>query len=298
MISLQTIFATADMLRTIKKEDLTVSNAKKIVIQQVKKQLHDHDLIDESTGGVGRDVAVSHIPSYNPVKQNKPVFSPPAGAKRRSLRRFYTVPSDVVLPDVLNKKADVIPPILSKKNLKNVSKLPKLYKTRLNRTETEETQYSEQPMNVEDSDDDDYEEALEEEEEEEEAKPNFLNKFLEDFVYFEKPRGMIVFDWDDTICPTFHINKKGFNSSETNSCLNSFLSAEFRISLKRLDKAVTKNLEKALELTKYVYVVSNGDYEWIKESARVMLPLTYKLLFVHKRIQVISSRNSFEKIIE
>jgi len=97
---------------------------------------------------------------------------------------------------------------------------------------------------------------------------------------------VIIFDWDDTICPSTFVTKVA------NVATYKDLSRHFQNIFDELCKCAQKVLTEA---SKYgeVIIITSADEGWVEYSAERFVP---KLLPVLKGIKVVSARSSYEKL--
>lgn len=94
---------------------------------------------------------------------------------------------------------------------------------------------------------------------------------------------MILFDWDDTLCPTTHLFQSGFR-------LETELTEEIRLELDQIEASVCRLLEHACQFGD-VHIVTNGQTGWVELSAKKFLP---KVVPILAKINVVSARSTFE----
>ena len=85
---------------------------------------------------------------------------------------------------------------------------------------------------------------------------------------------IIIFDWDDTLFPTTHLNKNKFIDQKT---------------LRTIDLAVYSLLSRAL-LNGKVFLITNASLEWVNDSTQ-KLPLIRSLL--RSSVGLISARDNY-----
>lgn len=98
-----------------------------------------------------------------------------------------------------------------------------------------------------------------------------------------KDNALIIFDWDDTLFPTYWLLNNGINIDNAQDIRNHI------IYFKELDMTLTTLLKVALSIGK-VIIITNANIEWLYLSKKV-LPETSKL--IDKRIQLISARDIY-----
>lgn len=124
---------------------------------------------------------------------------------------------------------------------------------------------------------------------------SLLEKLIEKFKAFWKKNKaaeeagvkVIIFDYDDTLFPTTYAIRHCFEDI-------SVLNPEEAKLFKHIDKAILSVLNMALSRTENVYIVSNAELLWIKDSAEMFLPKVHKLLFHTENITVISARDEYQ----
>lgn len=97
---------------------------------------------------------------------------------------------------------------------------------------------------------------------------------------------IILFDWDDTLCPSFDLSERGFTLTSENKC------AVTEMELRQLEASVIALLEVAFEYGD-VHIVTNAETGWVQLSANKFLPGVLPLL---DRVKVISARSTYERL--
>ena len=100
-----------------------------------------------------------------------------------------------------------------------------------------------------------------------------------------RERTQIIVDWDDTILPTSFLAAMGLTMQTFHSLQ---LSPKDADSMSELDKAGALFFTKALQLARYVVIVTNAELSWVETSAQRFLPRVFSLLH---QIEVISARH-------
>ncbi|EAN31196.1 hypothetical protein TpMuguga_03g00459 [Theileria parva strain Muguga] len=112
-----------------------------------------------------------------------------------------------------------------------------------------------------------------------------LLKKDEDELKSERSSKLIIFDYDDTILPTYSLTllqKPRFTTRLTEEALQG---------LEKLSDAVLDNLNTALNIGTIV-IVTNASSEWVSQSVDRYLPRVGEFLIKHK-IRIISARDRF-----
>lgn len=97
-------------------------------------------------------------------------------------------------------------------------------------------------------------------------------------------RPMIVFDWDDTLLASSHLNALGVNLDSI------VLEPRIVLGLNQLEEAVKKVLERAFQLGA-VCIITNSLEGWVKASAEKYFPSLLPLL---ENVYVYSARSRWE----
>eukprot|EP00928_Gymnodinium_smaydae_P071629 TRINITY_DN55167_c0_g1_i1.p1 TRINITY_DN55167_c0_g1~~TRINITY_DN55167_c0_g1_i1.p1 ORF type:complete len:352 (+),score=62.14 TRINITY_DN55167_c0_g1_i1:85-1056(+) len=104
--------------------------------------------------------------------------------------------------------------------------------------------------------------------------------------YFQPNQTIIIFDWDDTLCPsTTCMRTHGL------SVLGDPPTGEVAHALEELAEEVALLLEQATNLAEKVVVVTNAEEGWVDLSCKAWLPSLYPLL---ARCEVASARSTWE----
>lgn len=114
-------------------------------------------------------------------------------------------------------------------------------------------------------------------------------------LYSPKSSKIIIFDWDDTLCPTttltIIINIKN-NIYVDNEILNKNKNIKnqdiMKVEINKIDEINIKLLEKSSQLGNIV-IITNAHSDWIKFSGMNYLPLTYNFI-IKNNIPIISAR--------
>jgi hypothetical protein len=96
-----------------------------------------------------------------------------------------------------------------------------------------------------------------------------------------KSNSIIIFDWDDTLFPTYHLNN--------NNIIGNIIPSDFQDNLNILSNIIINILDNALTLAN-VIIITNAQYEWIDYSSNIYLPQIYEYLN-SKNIEKISARD-------
>jgi len=105
--------------------------------------------------------------------------------------------------------------------------------------------------------------------------------------YFKPEQTIILFDWDDTLCPSNWIRENRPALSFFKPCPNE---DKYQRPLRELQKHVEATLRLALKMGK-VIIVTNAMEPWVETSCRNFLPL---LLPIVMQIPVIYARSIFD----
>lgn len=97
---------------------------------------------------------------------------------------------------------------------------------------------------------------------------------------------LIIWDWDDTMCPTSWILDRGINLSKSADV------TKYLIFFAKLDLVLYKIMNQLLQMGD-VYIVTNATMKWIKASSDV-LPNVQRML--QTKIPVISAREKWSKL--
>lgn len=96
-----------------------------------------------------------------------------------------------------------------------------------------------------------------------------------------KSNSIIIFDWDDTLFPTYHISNANINGN--------IIPSDFQDNLNILSNIIINLINTALTLTN-VIIVTNAQYDWIDYSSKLFLPNIFDYLN-SKNIEKISARD-------
>ena len=96
-----------------------------------------------------------------------------------------------------------------------------------------------------------------------------------------KSNSIIIFDWDDTLFPTYHINN--------DNIIGNIIPSDFQDNLNILSNVIINLLDTTLSLAN-VIIVTNAQYEWIDYSSKLFMPNIYEYLN-SKNIEKISARD-------
>eukprot|EP00440_Ansanella_granifera_P051144 gb/GFBE01055440.1/.p1 GENE.gb/GFBE01055440.1/~~gb/GFBE01055440.1/.p1 ORF type:complete len:329 (+),score=70.52 gb/GFBE01055440.1/:1-987(+) len=105
--------------------------------------------------------------------------------------------------------------------------------------------------------------------------------------YFKPEQTIILFDWDDTLCPSNWIRENRPALSFFKPCPND---EKYQRPLRELQKHVEATLRLALKMGK-VIIVTNAMEPWVETSCRNFLP---QLMPIVSQIQVIYARSVFD----
>jgi len=100
----------------------------------------------------------------------------------------------------------------------------------------------------------------------------------------ERSKKVIIFDWDDTICPSSFVDQCKIESSK-----------DLPLYLKNIFHEVGKSAEKCLNAASLhgeVIIITNADDGWVKFSAERFIP---KLLPCLERYRIVSARTRYER---
>lgn len=97
------------------------------------------------------------------------------------------------------------------------------------------------------------------------------------------PACLLIFDWDDTLCPSSFLSHRGYDLTSTPT-------AEDKVQLDSLADQVCLTL---LEAGKYgqVHIVTNAQQGWVEMSSKTFLPAVHHLL---QYLPVTSARSAYE----
>jgi hypothetical protein len=104
--------------------------------------------------------------------------------------------------------------------------------------------------------------------------------------FFQADQTILIFDWDDTLCPTTTCMR-----TYGLSVLGDRPTGELAESLELLAREVNSLLERALELAGLVVIVTNAEEGWVELAQKAWLPGIEANL---SRCQVASARSSWE----
>lgn len=114
-------------------------------------------------------------------------------------------------------------------------------------------------------------------------------------LYILKSSKIIIFDWDDTLCPTTTlnlINNIQNNIYIDNNTLNKHTNIKdpnfIKLEINKIDNTNLNLLKKSNELGNNI-IISNATVDWIKFTGINYLPLTYNFI-VNNNIPIISAR--------
>ena len=116
--------------------------------------------------------------------------------------------------------------------------------------------------------------------------------------YSLKSNNIIIFDWDDTLCPTTVITSSIFNQiTPIMKSISNLVIDHNKKELEILDKVNVQLLNSALS-NSTVAIISNADDIWIKKTGEDFLPLTFSFI-INNNIPIISARKfSLQKNIK
>ena len=116
--------------------------------------------------------------------------------------------------------------------------------------------------------------------------------------YSLKSNNIIIFDWDDTLCPTTVITSSIFNQiTPIMKSISNLVIDYNKKELEILDKVNVQLLNTALS-NSTVAIISNADDIWIKKTGEDFLPLTFSFI-INNNIPIISARKfSLQKNIK
>ena len=116
--------------------------------------------------------------------------------------------------------------------------------------------------------------------------------------YSLKSNKIIIFDWDDTLCPTTVLTNSVFNQITPHmESISNIINDQCKKELEILDKVNVQLLNTAL-LNSTVAIISNADDIWIKKTGEDFLPLTFSFI-INNNIPIISARKfSLQKNIK
>lgn len=97
---------------------------------------------------------------------------------------------------------------------------------------------------------------------------------------------VILFDWDDTLCPSSFLSGKGYRLDSEH------VAKEVEQELKELEVSITGVLNAACQYGE-VYIVTNAETGWVQLSAQKFLPGVVPLL---SKVTVVSARSTFEQM--
>lgn len=99
-------------------------------------------------------------------------------------------------------------------------------------------------------------------------------------------KALIIFDWDDTLFPTYWLLNQGIKLS------NILDIRKYSVYFKELDSTIFKLLKTSLTIGK-VIIITNANIEWISLSKKI-LPATSELIDLY--IPIISARDMYHQI--
>ena len=116
--------------------------------------------------------------------------------------------------------------------------------------------------------------------------------------YSLKSNNIIIFDWDDTLCPTTVLTNSVFNQITPHmESISNIINDQCKKELEILDKVNLQLLNTALS-NSTVSIISNADDIWIKKTGEDFLPLTFSFI-INNNIPIISARKfSLQKNIK
>lgn len=97
---------------------------------------------------------------------------------------------------------------------------------------------------------------------------------------------LLIFDWDDTLCPTTWLNDQGLLLEESK-----YLCEEQRACLQSLTEGAIRMLRTA-QMHGKVVIVTNACQGWVEMSCSKFMPLLFPLL---QDIDIISARSTYEQ---
>lgn len=110
---------------------------------------------------------------------------------------------------------------------------------------------------------------------------SFISSILPFFTFI-----VILFDWDDTLCPSSHLSTKGFTLETLVTCRDT------ESGLRALEASVINLLELAFTYGE-VHIVTNAETGWVQLSASKFIPGVLPLL---DRTKIISARSTYERL--
>ena len=116
--------------------------------------------------------------------------------------------------------------------------------------------------------------------------------------YSLKSNNIIIFDWDDTLCPTTVLTNSVFNQITPHmESISNIINDQCKKELEILDKVNLQLLNTALS-NSTVAIISNADDIWIKKTGEDFLPFTFSFI-INNNIPIISARKfSLQKNIK
>lgn len=114
-------------------------------------------------------------------------------------------------------------------------------------------------------------------------------------LYSLNSSNIIIFDWDDTLCPTTSLNI--INSIKNNIYVDNEIlnknkdirnSDIMKVEINKIDEINIKLLQKSNQIGNIV-IITNAHSDWIKFSGMNYLPLTYNFI-IKNNIPIISAR--------
>lgn len=101
-------------------------------------------------------------------------------------------------------------------------------------------------------------------------------------------KALIIFDWDDTLFPTFWLFSNGVK-------LDNILDIrKYALYFQELDSTLSKLLKMSITIGKVV-IITNANIEWIMSSKKI-LPETSKIIDAY--IQIISARDMYHQVYD
>ena len=99
----------------------------------------------------------------------------------------------------------------------------------------------------------------------------------------------IIFDWDDTLLPSYWLSKKGYLRKGYPPEIIS--KSQDDIDLRKLMETACRCLDIAIKKSGNVYIVTNSDEGWVQLSTQRFIP---DLMSFLKKIKIISAKTKFE----
>lgn len=117
----------------------------------------------------------------------------------------------------------------------------------------------------------------------EKERHRFINKMTGNMAAFSSDK-VLIFDWDDTICPSSFVDRCKVESYKD-------LPAENQRLIDTLAECAAKCLETASQYGQ-VIIITNSDDGWVKYSAERYIP---NLLPILPKYRIVSARTAYEK---